>query len=106
MKKILILGAGKSSIFLIEYLANSAQKKNREIIVADLSIEEVLLRTKDFPNIQAVAFNTDDKKNREKLIQQADVVISMLPAFLHPIIAKDCLKYSKHFFLPLMSQMR
>ncbi|PRY86603.1 saccharopine dehydrogenase (NADP+, L-glutamate forming) [Mongoliibacter ruber] len=98
MKKILILGAGKSSIFLIEYLANTAQSKNREIIVADLSKEEALKRIKGLPQTRAVAFNSDDQENREKLIQTADVVISMLPAFLHPLIAKDCLQYGKHFF--------
>jgi saccharopine dehydrogenase-like NADP-dependent oxidoreductase len=98
MQKILILGAGKSSKFLIEYLANSAKSKSREIKVADLSPELAEKQTKNLPQTTGIGFSVDEKNQREKLIKDADVVISMLPAFLHPLIAKDCLKLGKHFF--------
>lgn len=98
MKKILILGAGKSSTFLIEYLAKTAESKNREIIVADLSEETATKRIQGLPHTKAIRFSSDEQMEREKLIQSVDVVVSMLPAFLHPIIAKDCLKYNKHLF--------
>ncbi len=98
MKKILILGAGKSSTFLIEYLAKTSQDNKRLIIVADLSEEEAIKHTQGLPNTEAVSFDTSEQKSREELIQKADVVISMLPAFLHPLIAKDCLNFGKHFF--------
>ncbi|EOZ99731.1 Saccharopine dehydrogenase [NADP, L-glutamate-forming] [Indibacter alkaliphilus LW1] len=98
MQKILILGAGKSSKFLIEYLANSAKAKPRKITVADLSTELAEKQTKNLPQTTGIGFSVDEKNQREKLIKDADVVISMLPAFLHPLIAKDCLKLGKHFF--------
>ncbi|MBW3468789.1 saccharopine dehydrogenase family protein [Arthrospiribacter ruber] len=98
MKKILILGAGKSSTFLIEHLAKTAESKNREIIVADLSEETATKRIQGLPHTKAIRFSSDEQMERENLIQSVDVVISMLPAFLHPIIAKDCLKYNKHLF--------
>jgi saccharopine dehydrogenase (NADP+, L-glutamate forming) len=40
----------------------------------------------------------DEQDSRRQLIDQADVVISMLPAGLHPIVAGDCLALGKHFF--------
>jgi saccharopine dehydrogenase (NADP+, L-glutamate forming) len=45
-----------------------------------------------------VAVNLAEQDSRRQLIEQADVVISMLPAGLHPIVAGDCLALGKHFF--------
>ena len=33
---------------------------------------------------------------RKHLIEEADIVISMLPPHLHFLVANDCLDYSKH----------
>ena len=33
---------------------------------------------------------------RHQLISQADIVISMLPAALHFLVAKDCVRFSKN----------
>ena len=39
-----------------------------------------------------------NKDIRSSLIKAADIVVSLLPADLHPSVAKDCLTHSKHFF--------
>jgi len=98
MQKILIFGAGKSSIYLIEYLLKSALEKHREIIVADLQLENAVQKVKNHPAGKAVEVAIEEKEGRRKLIAQANLVISMLPAFMHPLIAKDCLDLGKHFF--------
>jgi saccharopine dehydrogenase (NADP+, L-glutamate forming) len=49
-------------------------------------------------NTQAVAVNLAEQDSRRQLIERADVVISMLPAGLHPVVAADCLELGKHFF--------
>lgn len=98
MQTILILGAGKSSTYLIDYLLDSAASKNRKVIVADISENIAAQKVKSNPCATAVAFDIDNISERTTLIQKCDLVISMLPAFLHPIIAKDCLTLGKHFF--------
>lgn len=98
MKTILILGAGKSSTYLIDYLLKSAHSKNRKLIVADLSKEIAEKKIKNHPSAMAEAVVLEQENSRKDLIGQSDVVISMLPAFLHPTIAKDCIAMGKHFF--------
>ncbi|MDX5478062.1 MAG: saccharopine dehydrogenase NADP-binding domain-containing protein, partial [Cyclobacteriaceae bacterium] len=98
MQTILIIGAGKSSTFLIEYLLKTATVKSRTIIVADISKEVADKKIKNHHHAIAAKINLDDAESRKTLVQKSDVVISMLPAFLHPIIAKDCLELGKHFF--------
>ncbi|GAB2624652.1 saccharopine dehydrogenase family protein [Belliella aquatica] len=98
MQTILILGTGKSSTYLIEYLIGTAEAKNRQIILADISTEVAAQKSGNSPFVIARAINLKEKENRQAIIQLADVVISMLPAFLHPVIAKDCLELKKHLF--------
>ncbi len=95
---ILILGAGKSSSYLIDYLADTCENKDRELILADLDLELAKSKLKGKPCTEARSLDIDSEKDRMALIEKADLVISMLPAFMHPIVAKDCLKLGKHFF--------
>jgi saccharopine dehydrogenase-like NADP-dependent oxidoreductase len=100
MKKenILILGAGKSTPVLIEYLLRSAKNKSRQVILADISREAAESKVKDHPPAIAKALDIKNETERKKLIQQADVVISMLPPNFHAAVAADCVEASKHFF--------
>jgi len=98
MKTILIIGAGKSATVLIDYLIDKATEKSRKIILADTSLELAQKKTKNQACAEAALLDIYDKDARESLIQKSDVVVSMLPAFLHPLVAKDCLSFGKHFF--------
>jgi saccharopine dehydrogenase-like NADP-dependent oxidoreductase len=98
MHSILILGGGKSSTYLIDYLADTCQNKDRKLILADLDEKAALEKLKNRPNTFAKSLDVSDPEKRRSLIQESDLVISMLPAFMHPTIAKDCLDLSKHFF--------
>ena len=96
MKKILVLGAGRSSSTLIEYLLKVAATNNYEVTVADESLELALQKTKNNPRSRAIALDTNNETKTREEIQRADLVVSMLPAFLHPAIAKLCVKLKKH----------
>lgn len=98
MNRILILGAGKSSTYLIDYLAQSCAAKGRTLTLADLDQSVAAAKLKNCPGTQAVALDSQDSEQRRRLIAAADVVISMLPAFMHPLVATDCLELGKHFF--------
>jgi len=98
MRVTLIFGAGKSATYLIDYLADSCQQGDRTLLVADLDVELAASKLKGRKNTQAVSVALENEAARRGLITQADVVISMLPAFLHPVLAADCLELGKHFF--------
>ncbi|SEG32511.1 saccharopine dehydrogenase C-terminal domain-containing protein [Algoriphagus boritolerans] len=98
MQTILILGAGKSSTYLIDFLSDSCTKKERRLILADIDLETALSKLKNRTGTRAEELDSSDSEKRKSLISAADVVISMLPAFLHPVVAKDCLDLGKHFF--------
>ncbi|MCS6934953.1 MAG: saccharopine dehydrogenase NADP-binding domain-containing protein [Chitinophagales bacterium] len=100
MRQILILGAGKSSGVLIDYLAGMAPKQDWEVCVADLSAAQALEKTKGRPFTTAMAFDYQNEKLRRELIASSDLVISMLPASVHPVIAQDCLRFQKHLLTP------
>ncbi|WP_100629268.1 saccharopine dehydrogenase family protein [Algoriphagus formosus] len=98
MKQILILGGGKSSTFLIDYLVAQAGEKHREIILADLDSSVAEKKLQNRPNTRAEALDISNAERRRDLIEESDLVISMLPARLHPLIAEDCVALGKHFF--------
>ncbi|HRG89671.1 MAG TPA: saccharopine dehydrogenase NADP-binding domain-containing protein, partial [Chitinophagales bacterium] len=100
MRNILILGAGKSSIVLIDYLVEHAEQQQWEVTVADMSAELALQKTKGRKHTHAIAFNFNDKPGRRTLIKSADIVISMLPATMHITLAQDCLALKKNLVTP------
>ena len=96
MRKILIIGAGRSASSLIQYLLNKSVKENLHLVIRDLSLNLAKKKTNNHPNATAIALDIFDEDQRKKAIQIADIVISMLPAHLHIEIAKDCVIYKKH----------
>ncbi len=100
MRNILLLGAGKSSIALIDYLVKHARKEKWQLTVADITAENALQKTKSRANTKAIGFDLKKEKQRRELIADSDIVISMLPADLHLIVAKDCIRLKKNLVTP------
>ncbi len=96
MKTILVLGAGRSSSSLINYLFNNAESHDWRITVGDIS-EEAAQRRIESARGNAVYFDIRDESTSQKQIEQSDVVISLLPANLHPLVAALCVHSNKHF---------
>jgi saccharopine dehydrogenase-like NADP-dependent oxidoreductase len=93
MKKILIIGAGRSTSALLRYLEEHAQKHNWEITAGDRDIRSV--QSKVSPSTRAIALDIFQEDQLNKEVQGADIVVSMLPARFHPVVALSCLKYSR-----------
>ena len=93
MKKILILGAGRSSASLISYLL---QHKEWHITVGDFSEESAKERVKGYDNARAIAFNINNEALKQEEITKADLVISMLPPLYHLTVAETCVELGKH----------
>jgi len=96
MKQILVIGAGRSSIYLIEYLLNKSTQYDWKITVGDVDIQLAQSKINNHPNGKAIAFDINNAKQREEEILKSDIVISMLPAFMHGDVAKDCVRLGKH----------
>lgn len=96
MKNILIIGAGRSATILINYLLEAIDTYGWHLTVADLNFAMASMKVKNHPKARAMEFDISDQKKSETIIRDADVVVSMLPAFLHPEVAKICLKENKH----------
>ena len=96
MRSILIIGAGRSASSLIRYLLSKSESENLHLIVADLSLALAEKKTENHPNATPIALNIFDTDERKAAIENASIVISMLPAHLHIEIAKDCIQFKKH----------
>lgn len=100
MKRILLLGAGLSASSLIKYLLSQAEENNWQLRVVDQSLDLVEKKIAGHPNGVALSFNALDRTQRWDEMEQADLVISMLPARFHSDVATDCLQLKKHLITP------
>jgi saccharopine dehydrogenase-like NADP-dependent oxidoreductase len=86
-KTILVLGAGRSSSSLIQALLNRAEACGWKVVVGDVDVS--LARAKCMNHSRAEWFEIDasNSSDRDRRIGEANLVISMVPAALHPEIA-------------------
>ncbi len=95
MRKVLIVGAGKSSPFLIKYLIENSVKENLFILIADAKLLN-LKKINRNERCKTILFDINDVDQKKKLIHDADIVISLLPVHLHILIAKTCLELKRN----------
>ena len=96
MKKILVIGAGRSAVTLIKYLLDNAKSNNWMVIVADYSEELAKSAVVEHEQGKAIFFDVNNAEQREEEIKNTDIVISMLPASLHVVVAEDCVRLKKN----------
>ena len=95
MKNILILGAGLSTNVLIDYLLNNAAENDWHITLADIDEEVAKKKVNGHDRGTAISFDINDDEMTNKVIGESDVVISMLPAFMHGPVATKCIEMKK-----------
>jgi saccharopine dehydrogenase-like NADP-dependent oxidoreductase len=96
MQTILVAGAGKSSIFLIQYLLTYAPRNKWKVIVADGDAEAIRQKIGKNKYSEAAVIDITKSSDREPLVSRSDIVVSLMPPHLHIHLAKDCLKYKKN----------
>ncbi len=96
MRNILVLGAGRSSSALIDYLLRNARVEEWRVTVGDVSYEAAANKVKDHPLGRAIAFDIQ-QADAGDIIAAMDIVVSLLPAHLHAVVAVKCLQRRKHF---------
>ena len=100
MKKILVIGAGRTSITLISYLLKRAEEQKWQITIADQSLKLAKEKAGKHPKTRAIKFDVNNTKQRRKELSKVDVVVSLLPPTLHVMLVEDCLEYKVHLVTP------
>lgn len=100
MKKILLIGAGRSCNALIKYLLENAEKEDWNVRVGDMDGGLAQRKVGEHPRVTAFQFNALDREGRVKELEGCDLVISMLPARFHLEVAKDCVEMGINVITP------
>lgn len=96
MQRILVLGAGLSSSYLIHYLLQHAHSGMLQITVADASAETAQQKVAGHDYAHAVAIDVNDVYELSLLVKEHDIVISLMPPALHIRVAKACIEHKRH----------
>ncbi|MBC5993302.1 saccharopine dehydrogenase family protein [Pontibacter cellulosilyticus] len=96
MKRILLLGAGRSASSLIAYLLNNAAPENWHLTIGDITVTHLRPVLEPFSFAEAIVFDVHDEAQRAEEVGKADLVISLLPAVFHIQVAKECLVQEKN----------
>jgi saccharopine dehydrogenase-like NADP-dependent oxidoreductase len=96
MAQILLFGAGKSATSLIRYLIAAAGPRGWRVVVAENHLELALSKIGSASCAHAVRVDVEDEAERDRLVAEADVVISLLPPSLHFLVATSCLRKRRH----------
>ena len=95
-RKILVLGAGKSTSYLLDYFLEKSNSENLTLLIGDLNPKNIATSISSHPNCEVVALDVFDDDARIQLIKKATIVVSMLPARMHIKVANDCITFEKH----------
>ena len=95
--RLLLLGAGRSASALLQYLLRHAPAERWFLTVADAQPAHLApVLAAHSRSARVVPFEAQDAARLDELVAEADIVISMLPAALHPLVARACLRHRRH----------
>lgn len=97
MKNVLVIGCGKSTAVLFDYLLAEAETHDWQVVAADRALELAELRVGGRPRGRAVELDVSDIDRVEELVRGADLVVSMLPAHMHGPVVEACIASGAHF---------
>ena len=96
LRKILVVGAGKSTSYLLDYFLEKAESEKLHLTIGDLKPETISDKIKSHPHCTTVSLDILDENARKEAIGDADIVVSMLPPRFHIRVAEDCIAHKKH----------
>ncbi len=95
-RKILVVGAGKSTSYLLGYFLEKAAQENLHLIIGDIDPSAIAPKIKNHSACTVLHLDIFIDHDRKKAIENSDIVVSMLPARMHIKVAEDCIAYEKH----------
>jgi alpha-aminoadipic semialdehyde synthase len=92
-KTVLLLGAGRVSASVVELLGCS---NDRTIVVASNDEKEARGIAAGAVRGRHACLDVNDHERLSELLKEADIVISLLPAHIHPQVAELCINNHKN----------
>jgi saccharopine dehydrogenase-like NADP-dependent oxidoreductase len=92
MKKVTIIGAGMMTGPIADYLMDTC---NYRVIMADRIVSKAQKIIAERPLGKAVELSVQDATALDNVVNEADIVISMVPKPLHTYVARSCLRCRK-----------
>lgn len=96
MQKVVLFGAGKSSCYLIKKFQEYSTICDLELSVIDTDVSKLPSDCKNHKNTRYYSLSISEKETVSQIMENQDLVISMLPAHLHIPIAELCLLKQKN----------
>ena len=100
MKKVILFGAGRSARHLVSFLVEGALKGKWQVVIADTNVTHWIEEYGELDQVKFVSGDASIAKFRHGLITNSFLVISMLPAFMHAEVVRDCINFHVHVFTP------
>ncbi|KAI9244018.1 alpha-aminoadipic semialdehyde synthase [Phascolomyces articulosus] len=94
-RTVLLLGSGMVAGPLVQHLT---QRSDVRVVVASNATSEAqaLISQCNHDQAESVPLDISNKHELSRLVSNADVVVSLVPAFLHTEVAKACIDQGKH----------
>ncbi|KAL1742987.1 Saccharopine dehydrogenase-domain-containing protein [Schizophyllum fasciatum] len=92
-KRVLMLGSGMVAGPAVETIAS---RSDVQLVIASNSLEEAQKLAAENEGVEYRVVDMADESALAPLVAEADVVISLLPATLHPTVAEACIAHKKH----------
>jgi len=96
MRRILVLGAGRSAPYLIQRLLEGAVTHDWQVTVADRDLELAQERVGGHPNGRAIALDASDEQQMAGWIGTADVVANVLAPIFQGRVGRLCVEAGVH----------
>lgn len=96
MKKVVILGAGRSAPYLIRRLVDLGPEQGWETVVADMDINAALDRIGGAPQARAMRLDATEEPELAAAIKGADVVCNLLAPRFQAAVARHCVEEGAH----------
>ena len=96
LRNILVVGAGKSTAYLLNYLLEKSGPEKLHLTIGDLHPEAISSEFSSHHACTVMHLDIFDEDARKQVIASSDIVVSMLPARFHIKVAEDCIQYEKH----------
>lgn len=96
MKKIVVLGAGRSAPYLIRHLIELAPERDWQVTVGDADIEVARQRVGNRANAEAVEVDASSERELGRAVEGADVVANVLAPRFQASVARHCVEAGAH----------
>lgn len=98
VRKIGVLGAGRSAGYLIEYLGQYCDRTGRSLVVYDWQFERLKSSFTVEKSVVLQVASLNEAAVLESVVSELDLVVSLLPPTMHISVAEACLRQGCHLF--------